>query len=640
MGAPVKSPDPRPTGGATSGGGARAAFSDAGSGGRRQPRANHDGWVARWIPALAALRTYELRSFGADLTAGLTVAAVAVPQAMAYATIVGLPPQYGLYTAIVMTAIGALFDSSKQLINGPTNAISIAVLSAVVTIPEELRVAAVVQLALMVGLTQLAITFARLGDLTRYVSHSVILGFTVGASLLLVLDQLKHLLGIPAGSGHHGEQHFLLRVWDTLSRVGETTPAALGLGLGTVAAVFVFRALNRVLGPRLRIRLPEMLLAVVGAAVAVWAFDLGKTVKVVGAIPAELPAFQVPELTWARTRDLADSAFAIAVLGLLEAIAMAKYIAARTGERLDMNQQCMSEGLANVGGAFFQCYPGSGSLTRSALNVEAGAATQWSGVISAAAVATTMLLFAPLAAYIPRAALAGVLIVTAMRMIDLESLRWHVKATRADALIVGTTALAAVAISIEFCILVGVLISFVLYVPKAARITMVELVVTGDRLIRQRVDGDPTCGKLRLWSLEGELFFGAAPELETCFDRIRADVGEGTKVVVLRCRELRNADAVCVHVFGEFVRELQQRGLLVIVCGVRPEVRVVFESTGLDEIIGADRLLFERPVVWTGTLEAVRLAYQLLGDDLCEGCPRRHEALDERSSRAGWHYQI
>jgi len=251
-----------------------------------------------------------------------------------------------------------------------------------------------------------------------------------------------------------------------------------------------------------------------------------------------------------------------------------------------------------------------------------------------------MLLFAPYAAYIPRAALAGVLIVTAMRMIDLASLKWHVRATRADALIVATTAFAAVAISIEFCILVGVLISFVLYVPKAARITMVELVVTRERLIRQRVDGDARCDRLRLWSLEGELFFGAAPELEASFDRIRAELGEGSKVVVLRCRELRNADAVCVHVFGEFVRELQQRGLLVIVCGIRPEVRSVFESTGLDAVIGHDRLLFERPVVWTGTLEAVRLAYQLLGDDLCEGCPRRHEAPDDRASRAGWHYQI
>jgi SulP family sulfate permease len=300
----------------------------------------------------------------------------------------------------------------------------------------------------------------------------------------------------------------------------------------------------------------------------------------------------------------------------------------------------MSEGLANVGGAFFQCYPGSGSLTRSALNVEAGAASQWSGVISAGAVATIMLLFAPYAAFIPRAALAGVLIVTAVRMIDAESLRWHVRATRADALIVATTALAAVAISIEFCILVGVLISFVLYVPKAARITMIELVVTRERLIRQRVDGDPKCPKFRVWSLEGELFFGAAPELEACFEQIRGQIGPEMKVVVLRCRELRNADAVCIHVFGEFLRELQQRDLQVIVCGVRPEVREVFENTGLDAIIGADRLLFERPVVWTGTLEAVRLAYQLLGEDLCEACPRRLEPLDDRASQAGWHYQI
>jgi len=179
----------------------------------------------RLVPAFDSLRTYSLRVLGIDVVAGLTVAAVAVPQAMAYAQIAGIPPQYGLYTAIVMTGVGALFDSSRQLINGPTNAISIAVLSAIVGFSEADRIPAVILLAFLVGIVQTGITLLRLGDLTRYISHAVIVGFTLGAATLLVLDQLKNLLGLPAqGSGEH---HFLERFWMTMSQIGQTNVPTL-----------------------------------------------------------------------------------------------------------------------------------------------------------------------------------------------------------------------------------------------------------------------------------------------------------------------------------------------------------------------------------------------------------------------------
>src|ERR1051325_332453 len=182
------------------------------------------------VPAFDSLRTYNLREWVLDTMAGLTVATVAVPQAMAYAQIAGIPPQYGLYTAIVMTAVGALLDSSKQLINGPTNAISIAGLIALFGFAEPQRIPAVILLALMVGVIQTGIALLRLGDLSRYVSHAVIVGFTLGAAVLLVLDQLKNLLGIPAAGA--GEDHFLKRVRLTLSHIDQTNRTALLIGLG------------------------------------------------------------------------------------------------------------------------------------------------------------------------------------------------------------------------------------------------------------------------------------------------------------------------------------------------------------------------------------------------------------------------
>src|SRR6187399_3608933 len=210
------------------------------------------------VPALDSLRNYSWQDSSADTMAGLTVAAVAVPQAMAYAQIAGIPPQYGLYTAIVMTAVGALLDSSKQLINGPTNAISIAVLSALVGFSDVDRIEAVILLALIVGVIQTGISLLRLGDLTRYVSHAVIVGFTLGASILLVLDQLKNLLGLAAAGT--GEDHFLKRVWLTLSHIDQTNHTALAIGLGTVAIALTLRWVNQ----RWHLRIPDLLLAIIG----------------------------------------------------------------------------------------------------------------------------------------------------------------------------------------------------------------------------------------------------------------------------------------------------------------------------------------------------------------------------------------
>lgn len=590
--------------------------------------------VYRLVPALDSLRTYSVNALTLDLMAGLTVAAVAVPQAMAYAQIAGIPPQYGLYTAIVMTSIGALFDSSKQLINGPTNAISIAVLSAVVAFSENERISAVILLAFLVGIVQMGITLMRLGDLTRYISHAVIVGFTLGASTLLVLDQLKNLLGIPAQGT--GSDHFLKRFWLTLSHCSETNRTTMLIGLATIVLALGLRWIN----VRFRIRLPELLLAVICMAAVVWSWSLTKQgVKVVGTIPAELPSFALPEFKWTHIRELASSSFAIALLGLLEAIAMAKAIANKTGQKLDINQQCLSEGLANLVGSFFHCFPGSGSLTRSTINHQAGGCTQWSGIISAIAVAATVVLFAPYAYFIPRSGLAGILILSAFRMVDWRELAYHFRATRFDACIVSLTAISAVVVSIEFCVLIGVFLSFVLYVPRAARVHLTELTVSSDRVIRERISTDPVCGRIRLYSLEGELFFGAAPDLAEHLELIAEQARAGIRVVVLRMKRARNLDAVCLRVLDQFIAKMHAQKVDVLLCGIRPDLMSVIDSSGLISQLGRDRVFVfqETEAIWSSTLEAVRFAYEIIGNDVCQICPRHRESLDERQ---GWYFMI
>ncbi len=578
-------------------------------------------WVFQRIPALAALRTYSWQSLRLDLFAGLTVAAVAVPQAMAYATIAGLHPMYGLYTAIVMTFVGALFDSSRQLINGPTNAISIALFSALAAVPDADKVQAAILMSLLVGAVQTAITLMRLGDLTRFVSQAVIVGFTLGASVLLVLDQLKNLLGLPAQGS--AEDHFLVRFFETNRQLHAINPWAVAIGLTTIILVLALRWLSlRVL----RVRLPELLLAVAAMAFCVWFWDLEQRgIRVTGTIPAELPAPALPHVSFALVRQLSGSALAVALLGLLEALAMAKAIAARTREKLDLNQQCLSEGLANLAGSFFQSFPGSGSLTRSAINVRAGAVSQWSGVFAAAAVAGCTVLFAPLAYYVPRPALAGILMLASWQLVDRKQLRYHLRATRFDAVIVLATALAAVVVSVEFCILIGVFLSFVLFVPRAARLHLTELVVTPERVLQERTPADPGCGRILIFSLEGELFFGSAHDLEKHFDTILARAQNGVRVVVLRVKRVRNPDAVCLELLEHFITELERRGLTFLLCGVRPDFGRALHASGLEQRLGSRYIFQETETAASSTLDAVRHAYDLLQGDLCAHCPRRNE---------------
>mgnify|MGYP001403124579 FL=1 len=344
-------------------------------------------WLLRVVPALDSLRGYTIHTFRKDLFAGLTVAAVAVPQAMAYATIFGMPPQYGLYTAIVMTAVGAMLSSSKQLINGPTNAISIALLSALAVVPQDERISAAILMACLIGLIQTGITLLRLGDLSRYISHAVIVGFTAGASVLLVLDQMKNVFGLSAQGDYH--DHFLKRFWLTMTEGGQVHTYTLAIAIGTIAMALLLRWVNRLL----RLGLPELLLAIAAAGFVTYFWQLEASgVQLIQEVPRSLPHFQIPEWNWNRVQQLSGSAVAIAMLGLLEAIAMSNSISHRTKQKVDINQLCLSEGLANLTGSFFQCFPGSGSLTRSYINHQAGAATQWSGVICAGAVALTVLL--------------------------------------------------------------------------------------------------------------------------------------------------------------------------------------------------------------------------------------------------------
>jgi sulfate permease, SulP family len=585
---------------------------------------------------LASFKAYDWAAGRRDLLAGITVAAISLPQGMAYALIAHVDPRFGLYSSIVVTLIASLLGASSHLINGPTSAISLVVFSALAFLDpnDSFDVyEAMFLLGVMVGIVQIGIAVFRLGDLTRYISESVIIGFMAGAATLLAIGQVGNALGVrEKGSGH---QHVLYRFWLTLAHGDPVNLKALAVSAVSVVLALLLRRLVR------RYRLPQLDMFVALLLVASAAYALGwskpgadghTAIAVIGALKAGLPTPHIPEIQWDWIGQLSTSAVAIALLGLLEALSIAKSIAHYTRQPLDYNRQCLAEGTANLVGGFFRCLPGSGSLSRSAINYQAGAATRVSGVVTAVIVAVAVLVLAPLTRYIPKAALAGLLLVTALRLIDLPRLRYTLRASRYDAGLVVLTALAALLVGVEFSILIGVALSIVLFVPRAAKLKAAELVVSPEGVVRERRDGDPVCAAVAVWDFEGELFFGAAPELDRYFEHLRATLGErGVQYLVLRLKRVRNPDVVCVERLEHFLREAQDQGRVVLLAGLRPDFIEALARLQFTSWYPADRLFPEADKEWSSTLGAVRHAYDALGaKNACAHCAQLRR--DEREA--------
>src|ERR1700723_1940146 len=540
---------------------------------------------------------YSFPNARKDLLAGVTVAAISLPQAMAYALIAGVDPGFGLYSAIVVTFVASIFGSSSHLINGPTNAISLVVFSALGFFNTDARLEAyqaMFLLGIMIGCIQILIAIFKLGDLTRYMSESVVIGFMAWSGALVGVTQLGNLNGLRERAT--GKQDVLSRIWLTLS-AGRVNPRALGIGLGTIVLVILLRRLAR------KYRLPQfdMLMALIVAALAAAACGWSKpalngttVISVVGSVPRNLPMPHIPHIQLWWVKEMSGSALAIAFLGLLEALAIAKSIANTTRQTLDYNRQCLAEGLANLTGGFFQCLPGSGSLTRSAINFQAGAVSRASGVFAAGTVALTVVALAPFARYIPKSALAGLLLVAAVRLADRKRLSYAMRASRYDAGLVLVTAFSAVFISVEFSILIGVVLSILLFVPRAALLRWSELVVSSDRVVRERLPEDRPCTAMVLYDLEGELFFGAAPELGRCFDHLKQRTEEeNIHFVVLRLKRTRNPDMVSLELFDHFLHDMQSHGITVVLCGVRPAFLKAMANLRFHDWLPADRVFPE-----------------------------------------------
>ncbi len=547
-------------------------------------------------PLQASLRTllqpfflfarYDKSHLRADVLAGITTGVILVPQSVAYALIADLPPQTGLYTALIAAIAGSLWGSSRHLHTGPTNAASLLVLAAVsplassANLPEYL--AAVGLLTVMTGLMRLALGLLRLGFIVNFVSDAVVVGFTAGAGMLIIVNQMGGLLGLDIAASVQF-QATGLALW---AQASSLHALSLGLGLATLALIFVL--------PRIRKQLPHQFLAVFLVSLLVFALRLDRQgVAIIGPLPQALPPWQpVPLADGSLWQALAPGAGAIAVIGLIEALTIARTLATESGQYLDNDQEMVGQGIANILCGFLSGYCSSGSFTRSTVNYRAGGRTQLTSVISGLFVLGSVLGLGVFIQYLSRPVLAGFVIATALTMVKYRRIRQIAETSKSETFIMVVTFAAAFFVPLVYVVATGIVVSLLIYVYKTSRPRVLPLAPTRNFRHLRTLDKttDNACPQLSILSIEGDLYFGAANHVEHLLRDYIPPPGT-RRFVLLQLQHMVRVDISGVRMLESFVRIVRQRGGDVYFFKITDIAQRLFASSGFRAYAGADHFL-------------------------------------------------
>ncbi len=577
------------------------------------------------------VRDYSPQKLRSDLLAGLTVAMVAIPQSLAFASIAGVPLIYGLYTAVIGAVVGSLLTSSNHLAIGPTNTMSLLVMSTLVAAavptegPEAIGLA--VLLTFAAGAMQLIFALARMGELVKFVSHSVIVGFSAGAGVLIAVGQVPAFLGISLAETESHHEGVVEKIERLIQAVGLNNQLPdwrpIAVGLVSMLVALVCRRVSKML--------PAYLLAVVGGGVVVWLMGWsGEDLRLVGQLPAGLPDIALPSLSWDTYRPYLGPALAIAMVGMIEAYGIGKTVAGKTGQRIEANQEFLCQGVTNLVGAICSCIPSTGSFSRTALNYAAGARTRFAGLFTGVFVAVVFVVLSPAAKFIPMASIAAILFVIAYGLIDFDYVRRIAKSNPADLLVCVGTFAATLTISLEIAVFVGVFLTLALYLQRARQLYMTEMVRTpgnasgfierslgprGPQGLEQEDAERERCGQVVFLQVEGNLFFAAADDLQDRFNELLAS---SARVVILRLKRTHLVDATIMHVVEQFAHQLKEDGRQLILCGVRRRMYQRMMSYGLIADVGEDNVFVTGDEPFRSAKQAVERARQLTAADPSE----------------------
>lgn len=554
------------------------------------------------LPLFKFLKGYKKKDLLSDTKAGANVALLDFPQGMAYAMIAGLPVNFGIYSSAIGSLTGPLLGSSRYLMLGPTNASAVLLLSGFLSLdwPEAHRIAAMPLLLLMIGAIMFAGAIARADIIIRYVSRSVVTGYVSAAALLIIVNQLKPALGIDAPRA----ATFLESIVVTFQHIGSFSPAALGLSVGTIVVALAFKRWLKAV--------PYVAVTLALAAGAAWFLPrFGITFPSLQAVPVGSWPISIPTFNWDQMHDLLGVAFAIAFLSLLESASIAKALASQAGDTVDIRQQMISMGVADTVNAFGSGMPVSGSLTRSTLNHASGAKTPISSMTSGAILVVGALLLGPVIGYIPKAALAALVILVGVSLIRPATIKALVKATKSDASTFFITFACGLVFPLDTAIYAGVAVSVLLFLKKASTPELVEYGFNERGELAEKEEDSKTAA-ISIMHVEGDLFFGSTDVFE---EQLRQLVARPEiKAIILRLKNARHLDATGALAIGDFVKQARTRGVEVIVSGAMPGVIRVLTNTGVDERIGRDNIFAYTPEnVTLSTRNALKRAQGVLG---------------------------
>ncbi len=588
-------------------------------------------WVYRLLPFLRWVPGVTRETFRADALAAITGALIVLPQAVAFAAIAGLPPEYGLYAAMVPTVVAALWGSSRYMVSGPTTAISIVVFLSISPWAEPgspRYIGIVLTLTLLAGVMQLAMGLARLGMLVHFISNTVIVGFTAGAAVLIVASQMGDFFGleIPGVANFH----------DALIRFGSgiagTRPWVLLVGLITLAAGILAR---RTL-PKLPYMIAAMAAGGVAAAIVNARYGAEQTgIRTLGKLSASFPQPSLPDFGFSAIQQTLFPATVIAILALTQAVAVARSLAARSDQNIDSNQEFIGQGLSNIAAGFFSGFATSGSLNRSGANFAAGARTPLAAVLSAVFLLLITLLVAPLVAYLPVSAIAAILFIVAWELIDFDQIGKIIRRHKRERVVLAVTFVGTL-IDMEKGIFFGILVALMFYLYRTSQPSIRKLVPShadrGDprRKFVAAADDTPECPQLDILHIEGSLFFGATENVQLVFRGLE-ESHPGKKHLLLTAHAIGFIDLAGAELLGREAARRRAAGGGFYLVGAQPDLYEMLDRSGQAAVIGHERIFSHKG-------DAIRAVYPRLDSRICLTCTARifrecHVALPDGTPR-------
>jgi SulP family sulfate permease len=541
-----------------------------------------------------------------DIIAGITNAFIVLPQGIAFAMIAGLPPVYGLYTAIVPAIIAAVFGSSRHLISGPTTAISIVVFSTISPYAEAGSaefLALVFLLTFLAGLAQFILGIARMGVIINYISHTVVIGFTAGAAILIATSQIKNCLdlAIPQGTS------FLNTYISALKLIGETNLYALFISVFTLTTIIMLK--------HWKPNWPGLLFAMVaGSFIAGMVGVAQHEIKLVAPVNFTLPPLSVPDFSMSAIKTLSSGAIAVAMLGLIEAVSIARSIAIKSKQQLDGNREFIGQGLSNIVGSFFSCYASSGSFTRSGINYASGAKTPMAAIFAAISLTLIMLLIAPVTSNLPIPVIGGIVLYVAYNLIDFHSIRTVLKTNKSESAVLITTFLSTLFIELEFAIYIGIILSLVFYLMQTSNPRIVSRVPnpSSSRRAFTTSEGATKCPQLEIIRIDGSIYFGSVDSIRRGINLIENEYPDKLFILIV-CNGINFIDFAGAEMLAHEAKRFSGKGGGLHLCKVKPRVAETLRKGGHWEEIGAENIHDSKE-------DAISAIAEKLSADRCMEC--------------------